>query len=158
MSQYLFAADERVSFLATETDELWLAFLLPVLPLVMQDIEIASRRLGWPREKNIEEHKVLQLHPKIVWKPKSSQMGTRYLQGSSPSVQDNHPGYTFVKSLNLGSWRPETRDTKTGKNIFWEGAALLLCCQQIHEVCCFPFVFSQVPRSCRQKPSLYRKN
>jgi len=43
---YLFAVDKEVSFLATDTEEMWLVFLLPVLPLVIQDIEIASRRLG----------------------------------------------------------------------------------------------------------------
>ena len=46
---YLLAADERVSFLAIETELVWLGFLLAPLPLVIQDMEIASRMPGWPR-------------------------------------------------------------------------------------------------------------
>lgn len=46
---YLLAADERVSFLAIATELVWLGFLFAPLPLVIQDIEIASRRPGWPK-------------------------------------------------------------------------------------------------------------
>ena len=47
--RYLLAAEERVSFLAIDTELVWFCFLLIPLPLVIQDIEIASRRLGWPK-------------------------------------------------------------------------------------------------------------
>lgn len=112
-SQYLFAADERVSFLATETEELWLVFLLPVLPLVIQDIE----RLGWPRKKNIEEHKVLLLYPKIRLKNQKLSDVDLVSHSSSPSIQGNHqvgnhPVTHINESLNLGSWRQETWDIK----------------------------------------------
>lgn len=46
---YLLAADERVSFLAIPTELVWLGFLFAPLPLVIQDIEIASRRPGGPK-------------------------------------------------------------------------------------------------------------
>lgn len=44
---YLFAADERVSFLVTDVDS---RFRADVPPLVMQDIEWASRRAVPPTE------------------------------------------------------------------------------------------------------------
>lgn len=46
---YLLAADERVSFLAIETELVWLGFLFAPLPLVIEDMEIASRRTAGPK-------------------------------------------------------------------------------------------------------------